>query len=129
MALNLRVEYCPALTEVKNAYDIGHGVAIFRFHELRINVRTSVKQLFIEHAAVLAGIERNIERSGLNEILEEMAAIAQLGTQSVGAVGQFRNAVKAVYLHEMHRYAETGRCRAPASRTEQDSALAAKNGV
>ena len=55
-----------------------------------------------------------------------MAAVAQLRTQTVRAVGELRDAVEAVDLHEMHRNAETGRGRAPAARAKQDRPLTAQ---
>ena len=72
-------------------------------------------------------IERDIKRTGLHEVLEEVAAVAQLRTQTVrAAVGELRDAVEAVDLHEMHRNAGAGRSRAPAARAKQDRTLAAQ---
>ena len=55
-----------------------------------------------------------------------MAAVAQLRTQTVRAVGELRDAVEAVDLHEMHRHAEAGCGRTPAARAKQDRTLAAQ---
>ena len=58
-----------------------------------------------------------------------MTAVAELGAQSVRAVGKLGDAVEAVYLHKMHRYAEAGRCGAPAPRAEQNRVLIAQETV
>ena len=96
LTFDFRIEDRIALAEVIHAYNVGDRVCGIGLKELCIHILAAGKPLFVKNAAVLARIERSVKRSGLDEILEEVAAVAKLWTQSVRAVRKFGDAVEAV---------------------------------
>lgn len=99
LAPDLGIENGLILAEVIDADDIRHHILSIGRHELRVHVLAVCKERVLKYAAVLPRIERDIKRTGLHEVLEEVAAVAQLRTQTVRAVGELRDAVEAVDLH------------------------------
>ena len=94
-----------------------------------VAILIGLKERVVELAASLAAVERGIKRTGLDKVLEEVAAVAQLRAQTVGAVGQLAQTVEVRDLGIVHRHTERRRRRAPAAGPHQHGALVAQKGV
>ena len=129
LSLDLGVENGAVCGEVVDLYYVAHRIVGLRVHELGIAVFIAVKHILIEAAPFLALIYRSVECSGLNEILEEVAAVAQLRPQAVGVVSKLAHAVKVGYLHKVNGNAEARRGRTPTAGTHEYRALIAQEKI